>query len=331
MNRARRKNVDSRPRLVLGILLLLLFLFFTGCSPDTPLSPAPSPQDSAGLLQVHFLDMGQADCILVQAPSGKNMLIDAGNNDDAAKILAYLRERNIRKLDVVVGTHPHEDHIGSMDQVINTFEVGQVVMPNATHTTRTFKDVLTAIKNKGLKITTAKPEITLDLGTGINATVVAPRSAKYKDLNNYSVVIHLTYGSTSFLFTGDAEALSESEMLKAGTGLKSTVLKVGHHGSRTSSTQAFLDKVKPQYAVIMCGQDNDYGYPHRETLQKLAALDTQIFRTDLNGTIIATSDGTAVTFQDFPTPAKANTSRQIAGSTVPSPAGGPNNERESQE
>lgn len=263
-------------------------------STNDPGTPASAPL--SGFLKVHFIDVGQADSILVQAPSGKNILIDTGNNNDDTLVVNYLKNQDISKLDIVVGTHPHEDHIGGLDTIIKTFDIGQIVMPNATTTTQTFKDVLTAVQNKGLKITTAKPGVILDLGAGINATVIAPNGTKYDNLNNYSAVIHLTFGSTSFLFTGDAESISESETLKAGANVKSTVLKVGHHGSSSSTSQAFLDQVRPKYAVIMCGKDNDYGHPHQETLKKLAKVGAKVYRTDLNGTIVATSDGASITW-----------------------------------
>lgn len=270
-------------------------------NPGDSAAAAPAAAAVPGTLKVHFLDVGQADCVLVRAPSGKNMLIDAGNNGDADTILSYIRNQGISKLDIVVGTHPHEDHIGSLDKIINTFDTGQVVMPNATTTTRTFEDVLTAIQNKGLKITAAKPGVALDLGAGIMAAVIAPNGSKYEDLNNYSAVIRLTFGSTSFLFTGDAGSISEFEILASSrvVDLKSTVLKVGHHGSSYSSSQAFLDKVRPQYAVISVGKDNDYGHPAKETLDKLAAIGAKVYRTDQHGTIVATSDGSKVSFTTF--------------------------------
>lgn len=268
--------------------------------------PSPPPAQVTGSLKVHYIDVGQADAILIQAPSGKSMLIDAGNNSDGQMVVNYVKNLGISKLDVVVGTHPHEDHIGGLDIVINSLNIGQVVMPNVTHTTQTFKDVLAAVQNKGLKITTAKPGVSLDLGTGVSTTVIAPIGSSYGDLNSYSAVIRLVFGNTSFLFTGDAESDSEAEMVSSGSDLSATVLKVGHHGSTTSTSQEFLDKVKPQYTVIMVGKDNSYGHPEQETLTKLANIGAKIFRTDLNGTVIATSNGSSVTFNVSPTNIKAS-------------------------
>lgn len=160
-------------------------------------------------MKVHFLDVGQADCILIQ--EGKNFaLIDAGNNADAPQIISYLKNQKVSRLNLVVGTHPHEDHIGSLDAVINAFQIDKVVMPKVTTTTKTFLDVLSAIKNKGLKITSPKPGDVYQLGQA-KLTVLAPNNSHYDNLNDYSVVIKLNYGNTSFLFTGDAGAVSETE------------------------------------------------------------------------------------------------------------------------
>ncbi|GAW92764.1 hydrolase [Calderihabitans maritimus] len=177
-------------------------------------------------------------------------------------------------------------------------------MPKVAHTTKTFEDLLLAIKGKGLKVTQAKAGVKLDVGPGIEAVMLAPNNSSYDDLNNYSAVLKITYGSTSFLFTGDAEAESESEMLRTGYDLKADVLKVGHHGSSSSTTQAFLKAVSPKYAVISVGKDNKYGHPHTETLAKLAEAGIQVFRTDLQGTIVATSDGKTITFNKKASPAK---------------------------
>ncbi|NLM20569.1 MAG: MBL fold metallo-hydrolase [Peptococcaceae bacterium] len=277
----------------------------------------PVSKAASGQLKVHFLDVGQAESILIQAPSGKTMLIDAGNNDDGNFVTSYIRNQGISKLDIVVGTHPHEDHIGGLDTVINTFDIGQVVMPTKTHTTQTYKDVLTAIKNKCLKITAAKAGVSLDLGQGVTAKIVGPTTT-YDDLNNNSAVIHLTFGNTSFLFTGDAEEDAEADILAAGYNIRAEVLKVGHHGSSTSTSQKFLNKVKPAYAVIMAGQGNDYGHPHEEILNKLAKIGAKIFRTDINGTIIATSNGSEVSFNTQPTAVKATTPNS-APKTTPAP------------
>lgn len=196
-------------------------------------NPAPENKPTTGpKLKVHYIDVGQADSILIQTPGGKNMLVDAGNNEDANTIVSYLQSQGVQRLNVVIGTHPHEDHIGSLDTIITTFDIGQVVMPKVQANTRTYKDVITAIANKGLKITEAKAGLLLDLGPGVRAQLLAPNETNYKDLNNYSAVLKLTYGKNVFLFTGDAQDISENEILNAGDDLKADVLKVGHHGTQ---------------------------------------------------------------------------------------------------
>jgi len=261
-----------------------------------------------GILKVHFIDVGQADSILVQMPENKTMLIDAGNNNDGDDVVSYIKSLGINKLDILVGTHPHEDHIGGLDTVIKSLDVGKVYMPKVSHNTKTFEDVLLAIKSKGLKVSTAQAGVILDAGPSVKAEMLAPNGTGYESLNNYSAVIKITFGNTSFLFTGDAETESEIEMLEKGYNLKSTVLKVGHHGSTTSTSSEFLNAVAPLYAVISSGSGNDYGHPHQEILNRLAQADIKIYRTDESGTIIAISDGSAVSFDKAASSVKAETS-----------------------
>lgn len=273
---------------ILLVFILVSFLAFTGCD---ILQPPPAP--AAGTLSVSFVDVGQADCTIIRS-GANNMLIDAGTNAGAASLVATIRDMGIRRFDVIVGTHPHEDHIGGMDAVINNFDIGAIYMPDAPTDTKTFLDVLTTIKNKGLKITRPSPGDTFNLGEA-KCTILAPNKNSYDDLNNYSIVIRMTYGKTSFLFTGDAQSVSEKEMLAKDYDLSADVLKVGHHGSDSSTTPAFLAAVSPEYAVIMVGDGNDYGHPHQVTLDKLKAAAVKVYRTDKNGTVTFTSDGSNLT------------------------------------
>ena len=236
-------------------------------------------------LVVEYLDVGQADSMLLSS-NGEYMLIDAGNNEDGDDVVEYLKNAGVSTLKYVVGTHPHEDHIGGMDDVINAFDVQNVLLADATSNTQTYSDVLTALENKSLTAVVPKVGTTFPLGDA-KVTVLAAQPAD--DLNNASIVLRATYQNTSFLFMGDAEAEVEEAILQSGADIQSNVLKVGHHGSDTSTTSSFLSAVSPDAAVICCGTGNTYGHPSQTTLNKLAGI--PIWRTDLNGTIYAMTDG----------------------------------------
>ncbi len=251
-------------------------------------------------VEVHFIDVGQADAILIKSLN-EFMLIDAGNNADSNLIINYLEEFNITELEYVIATHPHEDHIGSLDTIINNFEIKNLIMPEISQNTKAFEDVITAIENKGLEITAPKVGEKYTLGN-TEFIIIAPNRLSYGDnINNYSVGIRLICGENSFIFTGDAEAEAESDIINTGISLKADVLKLGHHGSSSSSSETFIKAVSPNYAVIMCGEDNSYGHPHQETLERLKRNNIQLFRTDLQGSIIAISDGNKITWSTNPT------------------------------
>jgi competence protein ComEC len=240
-------------------------------------------------MKVHCLDVGQGDSIFVQLPDGQNMLVDAGTKEEGKTVVHYLENAGVKKIDYLIATHPHEDHIGGMAAVFRSFEIGRVYMPKVTHTTKAYEDLLQVIQAERLKISTAKTGVEVIDSGGLSAVMLAPNSAVYEDMNDYSAVIKLTYGGIGFLFMGDAQLQSEQEMLANRFSLKAAVLKVGHHGSYSSTSPAFLDAVKPKYAVISTGAGNDYGYPHAITLQKLGMI--QVLRTDLNGNIVFITDG----------------------------------------
>ena len=262
---------------------------------DTANNADTDAGSSQKILTVHYLDVGQADSILIQSPSGKTMLIDAGNRDDSEFVKSYVGNLGIEKIDIMIGTHPHEDHIGGMEAVIEAFDIGRIYMPKATASTKTYKNLLTAIKNKKLKVTPAVLG-RIDFDTDLEVDILAPNSGDYKDLNDFSVVVKLTYSEKAFLFTGDAEEVSEKEILDKGYNVKADVLKVGHHGSISSTSAKFLKAVSPEYAVISVGQNNDYGLPDETILERLETANIKVFRTDTDGTIIAKSDGRTVTF-----------------------------------
>jgi len=244
-----------------------------------------------GDLSVHFINVGQGDCSLIIS-DGQTALIDAGEAEYGDTVVSYLNSQGIKKLDYVIVTHPHSDHMGGIATVLESFDVGKVIVPKVsdemTPTTKTYKVFLQTVQNEGLKLTQAKVGDVYNLGEA-SLELLAPNS-DYKDLNNYSIVSLLTYGENKFLFTGDAESKSEKEMLEKNLLTKVDVLKVGHHGSSTSSKKKFLEVVSPDYAVILCG-DNSYNHPHEDTVDNLLEYTDNIYRTDQQGTVVFTSDG----------------------------------------
>lgn len=243
------------------------------------------------LLSIHFLDVGQADSILIQLPNDEVILIDAGNGNDVDFIIDYLKQLDIKTIDYLIGTHPHEDHIGSLDDVIYNFEIEKVFLPDVVHTTASFEDVLLAIESKNLAVDIAESGVNLFDYGNLLAHFVAPNSSSYDDLNDYSAVLRVVYENTAYLFTGDAEVISENEMLASSQNIQADLVKVGHHGSNSSSSEDFLKAINPSIAIISCGIDNTYGHPSDVIIDRLAAFDIEVYRTDLQGTIIITSDG----------------------------------------
>jgi beta-lactamase superfamily II metal-dependent hydrolase len=245
--------------------------------------------DVSGEMQVHFIDVGQGASQLLIGSSGKTILIDAGNNNQEEEIVAYLRKNGIQKIDILVGTHPDADHIGGLDAVIDNFEIGKIYMPKVQSNTKTFEDVLLSIQRKGLKVSTAKAGVSLDWEPDAKVQMIAP-VREYNDDNDMSAVIKLTFGEISFLFTGDAESKSEHDMINSKADLKSDVLLIGHHGSKSSTTEAFLDAVQPSYGVIQVGENN-YGHPAPEILERLKKRGVKVYRNDLHGDIVFLTDG----------------------------------------
>ncbi len=248
--------------------------------------------DSGSNAEIHYLDVGQGDAIYIKV-NGKNILIDAGPKDASDKLVKQLKDLNVNTLDMVFASHPHEDHIGGMVSIFKNFSVKSFYMPKVTHTTKTFNNMITEVDKAGLKIQNVKSGMSIDLGKGAEFKIFSPVKDSYEELNNYSPIMKFTYGKKSFMFTADAEVLSEKEVLKKfdASELKSDVLKVGHHGSTTSTCDEFLNAVNPEIAVISLGAGNSYGHPHKEIMEKLNGKKLKIYRTDTQGQITIITDG----------------------------------------
>ncbi len=229
-------------------------------------------------LKVYFFDVGQADSMLIQN-NGENMLIDAGNNEDGETLVNNLKTLGVEKIDYLVGTHPHEDHIGGMDDIINNFSIGKIFMPSVSTNTKTFEDVIDAAKNKGLQIETPKTGDEFTVGSA-NCNVVYVGDNK-ENLNLSSIIIKMKYNNLSYLFTGDTEADVEN---KIDFG-KINILKVAHHGSDTSSSEKFVNETAPEVAIISVGKDNSYGHPSNEIIKRYEKVGSKIYRTDEVGNI----------------------------------------------
>ena len=280
--------MDFLLRLV-ELILAFIMSFFGGTGGDTVAHSYRIADNIAACeLRVHYIDVGQGDCIFAELPDGKSMLIDAGTNDSVATVCDYIDATGEDRLDYVIATHPHADHIGGMDGVLEEFDVGTFYMPDVQNDTRTFESMLDSLEASDAKVIKAEAGVVVCEENELKIQLVAPTEDYYDEINDYSAVVKLTYGETDFLFMGDAEKYSES---KITADVSADVLKVGHHGSDTSSEESFLKKVNPSIAVVSLGQDNEYGHPHREVLQRLNSMNIKIFRTDKLGTVVIGSDG----------------------------------------
>ena len=269
-------------------------------------------------LQVHFIDVGQGDSILILGPEGETILIDGGEEGSGA--FQYLQSKRIDHINLVVATHPHSDHIGGVIDVLNTIPVDKVVTNGQMHTTSIYEQFLDAITSSEAEYVEVVRGDTITVGSLV-FDVLNPGTDQGDDLNNSSVVLRLVYGNSSFLFTGDAGVEAEEEMLSSGLSLSADILKVGHHGSRYSSSPGFLSKVQPKIAVYSAGVGNDYGHPHAETLAALTSVGAEIYGTDVNGTVIITADGSrySVETANQGRPQAPPTSQPTPQPTVPQP------------
>lgn len=257
-----------------------------------PTQPSIGTISSNAKLKIHYIDVGQGDSEFLELPNNQTMLIDAGNPENGEQIVSYIKGLGYSKIDYLIATHPHSDHIGGMATVVNNLDIGKIYMPKKSTNTKTFEGLLTAIQRKRLKVNAAQAGVDILKVGNLNINMLAPVNITGDDLNQYSAVIMLTYGDNKFLFMGDAGEPSEEQIT---ADVSADVLKVGHHGSNTATSQSFLNKVKPKYAVIEVGKGNSYGHPTANTLSKLQNIGATIYRTDNDGTIIFTSDAKTIT------------------------------------
>lgn len=285
---ARLKTLDIACIIILACAIMALCLIWAsgGHGPNAPAS--------AGNLTVHFIDVGQGDSILIRA-GGRSMLVDGGRSDAGPKLSSYLKSQSVQTIDVLVSTHPHADHIGGLSTILKEFPVKRVVDSGIVHPTQTYESYLTLIDRLNIPYTVGEAGQTIDLGSGVKVEVLAPPADKNEGgANENSIVLKVAYHGVSFLLMGDAGWPEERYLMDAGYDLKSDVYKVPHHGSQYSASKAFISKVGPVVSVIEVGQ-NDYGHPAPKTIAMLEDAGSAVYRTDLNGSVVVTTDGSGFT------------------------------------
>jgi competence protein ComEC len=279
------------------IALLLILLLLTGCTSSKPVEPTTEPTEPSAAepgLTVHFLDVQHADSILL-ACGGEYALVDGGYPESGERIVSYMRQQGIKELDLLVGTHPHGDHIGGLPQVLNTFPTETVWTSQLPYTNDYVSNFTNAVTRNGADFVQPRPGESFRLGDA-TIDVIGPLNLRYEEANDLSLVLMVTYGDTRFLLTGDMEEVAERELVEAGVDLKADVLKVGHHGSSSSTSYRFLRAVAPTYGVISLAAANEYGHPHRDPLSRLMDADVTIYRTDKMYDVVAFSDGETISF-----------------------------------
>ena len=296
---AKKKKMTKKKKQLIVWLILLALLALLRLK-----AVSPAEQGSSEVLQsqisegssfeVHFIDVGQADAALVLC-DGEAMLIDGGNREDSSLLYSYLKQYEVDHLDYMVATHAHEDHVGGLLGALNYAQVDTAYCPVGSYDSDSFENFVKYLAKQDRAITIPQAGDSFALGSAVVQIVGVDSEAD--DTNNTSIVLRVVYGDTSFLFTGDAEREAEELILSSGYEIESTVLKVGHHGSESSTSYPFLREVDPAYAVISVGEGNTYGHPTEEVLSRLRDADVETYRTDLQGTIVCSSDGETVTFK----------------------------------
>ena len=289
MSRRRQKR-QSGWELIFLFIMLVLALACVLYSRQEQAAPSPA---AGGSLEVHFIDVGQADAALVIC-DGRYMLIDGGSAEDSGLVYAYLKEHGAEHLDCMVATHVHEDHIGGLSGALNYASADAALCPVSSYDSKVFRNMEKYLEKQGKSVTVPRPGDKFGLGSA-QVEILGPVK-EYDDANNTSIVLRIDYGETSFLFTGDMETEAEADLLDSGANVRAAVLKAGHHGSDTSTGYRFLREVMPKYAVISVGEGNKYGHPSEEVLSRFRDAGAQVYRTDMQGHIVAKSDGKTVTF-----------------------------------
>ncbi|GEQ18320.1 MULTISPECIES: ComEC/Rec2 family competence protein [Clostridium] len=275
--------------------LLLLLCFFSSLLTKKFNSYKVNPN----LMYVHYINVDQGDAILIQV-NNKNLLIDSGPKSHKKQLVKFLNDLNISKLDYVIATHPHEDHIGNMNTVLNSYKVQSFYAPKVYSYTKSFEQMIDSLKSNNLKINPIKRGCnTINLGFQTNVEVFSPINDTYDNENNYSPVIKISFGNNSFLFTGDAEKEIEDKLILLNDDLKADILKVSHHGSSSSTSDSFLNRVSPKYAVISVGKNNIYDHPNDTIISKLNTYNIDILRTDIQNNITLISDGTNISYKHY--------------------------------
>lgn len=262
-------------------------------------SEAPLLNLEEGDVAIHYIDVGQGDSILISSDAG-NVLIDSGEEDYADSVIHYIESRGISKLDYVIATHPHSDHIGGMAKIVSTFKVGEVIMTELSDEmipfSTSYSDLVNVIKSKNISARYAEIGETVRIGPGTYLDFLGPLHDDYITLNDFSLIIKLRHGANTFLFVGDAERAAENDLLNANVDISAYVTKIGHHGSTSSSTPAFLRRINPRYAVISVGRDNAYGHPTPEVMARLEELECNVLTTAEYGNIVFVSDGAKLSY-----------------------------------
>lgn len=288
-----KKSTKTVTNIIIFVVAVIIVIVGNAVSDKKENTPAVNETDSK--MYINFIDVGQGNCTLITC-GDTAILVDGGESAYGEKVVNYLKEKNVEDIDLLIATHPHSDHIGGLTEVAKTYSIGDIIMPSVPKsiipTSSTYKNFLQAISDNHKKIIKAQSGMTYTYGE-MNVEIFGP-VRDYDDLNNESVVSRISYGETSVMLMGDAETEAEKDLLKSGNDFKASILNVGHHGSKSSSGKSMIEAINPEYAIICCGEGNDYGHPHKQTLTTLNKYGIEYYRTDIEGDIVFESDGKTV-------------------------------------